>query len=175
MKSRHLTFLVLGIALPVAAAVTASAAMPSNDARKLADRYALTKTRIRELLGARMHPEPMPATPLPNPFYKSLGLGDPSQLGAPANVGTELAPLPDAPDLSDADTLARYATGLKLSGYLILNGEPHFTANASVCKVGDVITVGSKDRPIFLHVMSLTPQEVTLRYNDAIYVLPLRK
>jgi len=172
MKPRHLTLLALALALTVTAAFAAPAIVPTGDAKKLADRYALTKTRIDTLLGGRMHPKAFPATVVPNPFYKPLVGGEiPPQVEA----GSEPEPQPNAPDLSDIDTLARYATGLKLSGYLILNGEPHFTANGAVCKVGDVITVGAKDHPIFLHVMSLTPQEVTLRYNEATYVLPLRK
>ena len=174
MKSRRLILLALALTLPVTAAFAAAAVLPSADAKKLADRYALTKTRIHALLGARMHPEAFPATALLNPFYRSLA-GDPSQLFNPTNTPTEVVPQPDAPDLSDADTLAKYATALKLSGYLILNGEPHFTANGAVCKIGDVITVGSKDKPVYLHVVSLTPQEVTLRLNEATYVLPLRK
>lgn len=174
MKTRSLTLLALAIALPVTAAFAAPAVVLNADAKKLADRYALTKTRIDGLLGARMHPKAFSPTVVPNPFYKSLAT-DPSQVAVPPETVTEHAPQPDAPDLSDADTLAKYATGLKLSGYLIRDGEPHFTANGAVCKVGDVITVGTKDRPIFLHVMSLTPQEVTLRYNEATYVLPLRK
>jgi hypothetical protein len=172
MKTRSLTLLALALALPVTAAFAAPVIVPTGDAKKLADRYALTKARIDALLGARMHPKAFPATVVPNPFYKTLAGGEaPPQ---PETV-TEQAPQPDAPDLSDNDTLAKYATALKLSGYLIRDGEPHFTANGAVCKVGDVITVGSKDRPVFLHVMSLTPQEVTLRYNEATYVLPLRK
>lgn len=172
MKTRTLTTLVLAMALPVAAALAAPAVTPSADAKKLAERYALTKSRIDALLGARVHPKAFSPTVIPNPFYKSLATGETAP--QPEAV-TEQAPQPDAPDLSDADTLAKYATGLKLSGYLILNGEPHFTANGAVCKIGDVITVGTKDRPVFLHVMALTPQEVTLRYNQATYVLPLRK
>lgn len=172
MKPRHLTSLLLALVLPVTAAFAASVVTSSADAKKLAERYALTKSRIDALLGGRMHPKAFSSTVVPNPFYKPLAAGE--TVPQPEAV-TEQAPQPDAPDLSDADTLAKYATGLKLSGYLILNGEPHFTANGAVCKIGDVITVGTKDRPVFLHVMSLTPQEVTLRYNQATYVLPLRK
>jgi len=162
---------LLGLAVSARAAAAPVVPLPSGEAKKLADRYALTKARIQELLGARLHPEPLPATVLPNPFYKQSFTGD----RAPPDGATELAPQPDAPDLSDIDTLAKYAATLKLSGYLILAGQPHVAINQTICKVGDVVAVGPKDHPIFLHIEALTPQEVTLRLNTTTFSLSLRK
>ncbi|MEJ1972735.1 MAG: hypothetical protein WDM96_09825 [Lacunisphaera sp.] len=176
MKPRLLRFLalagLLGLTLSARAAVPA---LPSGDAKKLADRYTLTRTRIQDLLGARQHPEPMPTTALANPFYRQLATADNSANAGPPGGATELAPQPEAADLSDIDTLAKYAAGLKLSGYLILAGQPHVAINQTICKVGDVVTVGPKEKPIFLHIEALTPQEVTLRLNETTFVLSLRK
>jgi hypothetical protein len=158
---------LLGLA-PLAASA-ADPVLPSSDAKKLADRYALTKARIQELLGARLHPTALPATALPNPFYRSTFSAE----IAPQNP--EIPVQPDAPDLTDADTLAKYAAGLKLSGYLIVGGIPHVSINGAPCKVGDVVTLGPRDHPVFLHIDALSPQEVTLRLNDATLVLPVMK
>jgi len=175
MKPRRLHLLALAALLGLTvSAAAAPAAAPTGDAKKLADRYALTKARIHDLLGARLHPEALPATALPNPFYKQTFTGD-STPNPGASTATELAPQPDAADLSDIDTLAKYAATLKLSGYLVLAGQPHVAINQTICKVGDVVTVGPKDHPIFLHIEDLTPQEVTLRLNQTTFVLSLRK
>ncbi len=180
MKPVTPRFLALALAALLGLAVSARAAAPvitplSGEAKKLADRYALTKARIHDLLAARQHPEAPPTTPLPNPFYRPVVMGDNAPNGLPASTATELAPQPDAPDMSDIDTLAKYAATLKLSGYLILAGQPHVAINQIICKVGDVVTVGPKDHPIFLHIEALTPQEVTLRLNQTTFVLSLRK
>jgi len=168
MKSPVLRLLFLSTALAWAVAAPAANVLPRNDAKKLADRYALTKARIQELLGARLHPEPMPATVLPNPFQRSL----------PSN---EIAPTPgtrpqlQATDLSDGNTLMTHAASLKLGGYLVQDGVPHVTINGAICKAGDTITVGTKEQPVFLQVVSVTPQEVTLRLNEARYTLQMKK
>jgi hypothetical protein len=111
----------------------------------------------------------MPATALPNPFYRSTFSAE----VMPPNP--EVPRQPDAPDLSDGDTLAKYAATLKLSGYLIVGDIPHVSINGAPCKVGDVITLGPRDHPVFLHISALSPQEVTLRLNDATIVLPVQK
>jgi hypothetical protein len=109
---------------------------------------------------------------LPNPFYRPLAVTDPSA-GNP--VETETPIVPDAADITDIDTLTKYAPTLKLSGYLILGGQPHISINSAICKVGDTVTVGSKDKPVFLHIDAITPQELTLRLNETTYTVPLRK
>jgi len=152
-----------------AARAASGTALPTSDAKKLGERYALTKTRIQELLGARLHPVALPATALPNPFYRStVGPEVPQQ-------NPEVPVQPDAPDLTDVDTLTKYAAGLKLSGYLILNEVPHVSINGAPFKTGDVITLGPKDHPVFLHIDALNPQEITLRLNETKLVVPLKK
>ncbi len=145
--------------------------MPTGDAKKLAARYALTKTRIETLLGPRQHPTALPATVLPNPFYKT----DQAVVTAPPPDKVEVPVAPDGPDLSDADTLLKYAVTLKVGGYLTVGGAPRVAVNQLICKVGDVITVGTKDRPIFLRIESITPQEFTIKLNEATYTVPIKK
>jgi len=161
---------VLGLASP-AALVAADPALPSADARKLAERYALTKSRIQELLGARLHPAALPATALPNPFYRGQAAVEPGPEPGPAIP----EPTPGVPDLSDADTLAKYLAGLKVNGYLIRDGQPHLAVNDTVCKLGDMLTVGTKEHPVFLHLVDLNPQAATFRLNDVTQVLSLKK
>lgn len=167
MKSSAFRRPLLCTALALAVTAQAANVLPSNDAKKLGDRYALTKERIEKLLGARLNPEPLPATALPNPFYRPLPPGE--------NPGAQALPVPEAPDLTDEDTLAKHATTLKLGGYLVQDGVPHVTINGAICKAGDTITVGPKEQPVFLHIDSVTPQEVVLRLNEASYKLPVKK
>lgn len=170
MKSSAPRLLLLSAALTLAITAPAANVLPNNDARKLADRYALTKARIQELLGARLHPAPMPATALPNPFYRPG-----TAIEALRTQTPESLPQPEGSDLTDGDTLVKHATTLKLGGYLIQEGVPHVTINGAICKAGDTITVGPKDRPVFLHIVSVNPQEVTLRLNEVVYTLPMKK
>jgi len=110
-----------------------------------------------------------PATALPNPYQPVSS----RRHWPPPNP--EVPVQPDAPDLTDIDTLTKYPTGLKLTGYLILGDVPHVSVNGAPYKVGDLITLGPKDHPVFLHIAGLNPQEVTLRLNDATLVVPLKK
>jgi hypothetical protein len=174
MKLRPFSFLLLASALvfnPRLCAVDSKSAMPTGDAKKLANRYALTKNRIDALLSARLHPVPLPTTTLPNPFYKP----DASIPVTPPPDKTETVVVPDAPDATDIDTLFKYAATLKIGGYLTLGGSPHVALNSIICKVGDVITVGSKDRPIFLRIDAITQTDFTLKLNDASLTIAIRK
>jgi hypothetical protein len=175
MKPRPLPRLLLAATLLFTAGAlgAAPAAKPESATaialRKVAERYALTKSRIASLLDERVHPTPLP-TKLPNPFYRVPEL---PATDTPPEADT--AVVPAAPDVSDADTLAKFAAGLKISGLIMLNDTPRLTINSTLCKVGDVIPAGSKERPVFIQVQSITADELTLRLNDATQVLRVRK
>lgn len=142
------------------------------EVKRIADRYALTKARISAMLDQRLHPIPLPANP-PNPFYLA-----PKEAGTPMVPGVEspeTALIPEAADLSDIDTLKKFAPTLKVGGVINLNGVLYLTLNNTSCKVGDVITVGGKDHPVYLKVLGLNPNEFSLGLNDATLVVPLRK
>jgi hypothetical protein len=139
--------------------------------RKIADRYTLTKSRIAVLLDARMHPPPLP-TSLPNPFYHAAAV--PVTETEPA-VPVETAVVPAAADSSDADTLARFAASIKVSGVVIMNGQPRLTLNQTLCKVGDVIPMGGKDHAVYIQVLRITADELTLGLNQAEQTIRLKK
>lgn len=142
------------------------------EVKRIADRYALTKARISALLDQRLHPTPIPANP-PNPFYQA-----PKEAVGATNPGTESpesALVPEAADLSDIDTLRKYSTTLKIGGVITRSGTLHLIVNNTPCKVGDVITVGSRDRPVYLKMLGLSLSEFMLGLNDATLVVPVKK
>lgn len=139
--------------------------------KRVTDRYALTRARIDALLDMRLKPAPLPANP-PNPFYQ-----------APAVIAGETAPVADpvevlvpaAADESDIDTLRRFSTTLRVGGVITRNDVLYLTINNATCKTGDIITVGPKDRPIYLKLLELSPSEYTIGLNDAKLSVPIRK
>ena len=175
MSSLHRHFLALWVLSSVLCLPALRAADAPNPAevKRIADRYALTKARISAMLDQRLHPVPLPANP-PNPFYLAPKetAGTPS---IPAVESPETALVPEAADLSDGDTLKKYGATLKVGGVINLNGALYLTLNNTSCKVGDIITVGNKDHPTYLKMLSLSPTEFTLGLNDATLVVPLRK
>ena len=169
MNPMHRYFITLCLLSSVLCPPLLRAADAPNaaEAKRIADRYALTKTRISAMLDQRLHPVPLPANP-PNPFYQApkeaAGLDKP-----------ETALVPEAADLSDIDTLKKYAGLLKIGGVINLNGTLHLTLNNTTCRVGDIITVGNRDHPVYLKMLSLNPNEFSLGLNDATLIVPLRK
>ena len=173
---RHrLSLLALGLLSSVLCPLVLSAADSANpaEARRIADRYALTKARIGALLDQRQSPPPLPANP-PNPFYQAPKevIGDPA---APGHESPDTVLVPEAADLSDGDTLRKYAATLKLGGVITRNGVLHLAINNTASKAGDAITVGHRDRPVYLRIAGLTTSELTLALNDATLTVPLRK
>jgi len=166
----------LAASLALLLAVTASAQKKDpaptalTDAlKKVSGRYDRTEARIQLIVGRRLDPQPLPAS-LPNPFYRGV---EPSELETlPEATQGELAPA--APDISDADTLARVAPTLRITGLVLLNQQLHVTINSTTCKAGDVIAVGGKDTPIFIQVRHVTNNQLTLALNDAELTIPLK-
>ena len=173
LTSRHSRVLVTALLLAVVSPLPAAEATNAAEVKRVTDRYALTKARISALLDQRQHPAPLPANPA-NPFY----LAPKEATGDPAASGQESPDtpvIPESADLSDIDTIRKYAATLKIGGVLTFNGMLHVTINNTASKVGDAITVGHKDRPIYLKIVSLTPNELTLGLNDAMLTVSLRK
>ena len=178
------------ISLLVAAAVLLAAGTPAaaqdNRAdpatilalKRVAERYALTKTRITTLLDKRMNPTPL-APNLPNPFYRppDLPAGDASRPGGALVPGGEIpdTTMPAEPDESDAGTLARFVSTLKVGGLTTLRGTPHLTLNGTLCKTGDVIRIEVKDHSVYVQVVKITSDELTLGLNEERQVIRLRK
>ncbi len=176
MKPGLPTFLILSAALVLPASAQPVFPGKTDSAmalamKRVADRYALTKTRITSLLEPRMNPQPFPAT-LPNPFFRPPAR--PPVEDTPGNVG-DSAILPAGPDESDAGTLAKFVASLKVSGLTVLNGVSHLTLNQTLCKAGDIIPVESKGRTVYIQVLSITPTELTLRLNEEKQSIRLRR
>jgi hypothetical protein len=177
------------ISLLVAAAVLLAAGTPAaaqdNKAdpatilalKRVAERYALTKTRISTLLDRRMNPTPV-APNLPNPFYHppDVPVGDAGRPGVlvPGGENPEMT-VPAEPDEGDAATLARFVSTLKVSGLTTLRGILHLTLNGAVCKTGDIIPVEVKGHSVYVQVVKITPDELTLGLNEERQVVRLRK
>jgi len=163
--------LILTLTFTLTSAARAADTVTPAEIKRITERYALTHKRIDALLGQRTTPTPLPANP-PNPFYQ-----------APVEViGQETAPVaepevivPEAADISDIDTLRKYSTTLKVGGVITRNGVLHLTLNNTTCKVGDIITVGHKDRPVYLKLLTLSTSDFTIGLNDATLVVSLRK
>jgi hypothetical protein len=130
--------------------------------KKISDRYALTRLRIANLIDQRVNPDPLPAQ-LPNPFYRPPDLPATDPAAKPADT----AQVPAAPDITDADTLAMFVSTLKISGVVILNDQPRLTLNQALCKVGDVIPFSTKTHTVYIQVIAITPDELTVGLNDA--------
>lgn len=175
MNAPRICLLLIAAASGLASA-SAAPGPTAAEVKKLTDRYALTRTRIDALLSLRKTPVALPSTPLPNPFYVPPAPAPGAHEAAPETaLPDEDVVLPTAADESDADTLARLAGGLRLAGYLLLNGQPHVTINGAISKVGDVVTLGAKDKPIYVQIVAITPQDLTLRLNEAVLTVPIRK
>lgn len=164
--------LLLALAVPAAAQTPIVGAGRTPTAltetlKKVTARYARTDARIAELVGRRLNPQPLPAS-LPNPFYRGV---EPSELAAP-EPAPELAPA--APDISDADTLARLAPTLRISGLVTRDHKPHLIINSVVCKVGDVFPISGQGAPVFIQVRKIAHDSFTLGLNDAELTIPLK-
>lgn len=180
---RHLITLRLLSRLAVALGVGGSsvlcppqmhAADPASAAevKRITDRYALTRARIDALLDMRLKPVPLPANP-PNPFYQTPAV----VIGQETTPGPDPAEVlvPEAADISDIDTLRKYSTALRIGGVITRNSVLHLTINNKTCKVGDIITVGHRDRPIYLKLLDLNLSEFTIGLNEATLAVPLQK
>jgi hypothetical protein len=165
--------LAAGLFAATTLAVSAQVAGGSSAAeiQRITDRYALTRSRISALLDQRLQPKALPATP-PNPFYQPPTEVLNEQSNPTPDPGEFV---PEAADISDIDTLRKYAGLLKVSGVITRNDVLHLTINNTTCTVGDIITVGTRDQPIYLKLLSLTPNEFTLGLNEAKLTVAIKK
>jgi hypothetical protein len=168
---RRLLCFSLGLLVAAAPVCGQTSAASAAEIKRVTDRYALTRARISALLDMRLHPVPLPANP-PNPFYQApvevIGQETPAPDPAEALV-------PEAADISDIDTLRKYASTLRIGGVITRNGVLHLAVNNTTCKVGDIVTVGHRDRPIYLKLLELSLNEFTIGLNDATLSVPIRK
>ena len=186
MKTHRLFALVLTAALGLAAVSPLAAASNSDTAttialKRITDRYALTKVRISSMLDQRLNPTPLPTNP-PNPFYRPPDLPatqtGPGAVGVPGGAPggpVDSTQVPAEADESDAGTLAKFVSALKVSGVTVLNGVSRLTLNQTLCKAGDIIPTEGKGHTVYIQVVKITAEELTLRLNDEQQVIRLRK
>lgn len=165
----------LGLACFLAAADGAAQATPqattlSESLKKIVARFPRTEEQVKFLVGRRLDPQPLPAE-LSNPFYRGV---EPSELQQLAFDAPPEEEVPAAPDITDADTLARIAPTLRITGVVAVGGVPHVVINGSACKVGDVIPVSGRDTPVFLQVRGIGVHDLTLGLHDAEITLQVK-
>lgn len=171
---RRLPLLLLALLLAAPGAAEAQTGGPptalTEALRRAAARFARNEERIKVVYGQRRDPQPLPAS-LPNPFYRGAELSELAQPQPP-----EPDDVPAAPDITDADTLARLAPTLRISGFVVRNQQSYLTINTIVCKVGDLIPVTRPDGPpVFLQIRRLSTDSLTLGLNDAELTMPLKR
>ncbi|HEY4246850.1 MAG TPA: hypothetical protein VGM64_08340 [Lacunisphaera sp.] len=157
----------LGILISSAVALAAppkgkKAAVVSKDVD-----FQRTKSRIDTLLGPRLKSEPLP-DPLPNPF----------QLAEVAPMpGSDKTPKPveNLPVSTDSEMLLYYGASLRISGTVRTDDETHLIINSSPYKVGDLLTIKTKDSTAKLRILGIAPGELTLGLNDAVQVIKFKK
>lgn len=177
MKPGLITCLLLAaaLALPAAAQVALPGAKAENAQtlalKRIADRYALTKSRIASLLEPRMNPAPLPPA-LPNPFFRPSDL---PPVEDPSGTVVDTTVLPAGPDESDAGTLAKFVSTLKISGLTVRNGVSLLTLNQTLCKAGDIIPLEVKGRTVYIQVLAITATEFTLGLNEEKQSIRLRR
>ncbi len=176
MSPRRLSFvlLLLVVTLGPVAAQSGSAPTALTEAlRRASARFARNEERIKVVYGQRRDPQPLPAT-LPNPFYRGVETSELATMDVTAPETPDVAPA--APDITDADTLARLAPTLRIGGFVVRNQQPYLTINSIVCKAGDLIPVTRADGPpVFLQVRKLATDSLTLGLNDAELTMPLKR
>lgn len=163
--------LLLSVLCPLAA--RAADTVSPAEIKRITERYALTHKRIDALLGQRTNPVALPANP-PNPFYQSPKEAMPDLTAHPQDPA-ESGLVPEAADISDIDTLRKFAPGLRIGGVINRNGTLFIIVNNTPVKVGDIITLGTRDRPIYVKLAELTPTEFKLTLNDATLAVPIKK
>ncbi|MEO6994569.1 MAG: hypothetical protein ABI273_13135 [Lacunisphaera sp.] len=161
----------LGFALGVLLAVAVGAAAPAKSKKPgFAPKdvsFQRTKSRIDTLLGPRLKSEPLP-DPLPNPFQ--LVVATPT----PGSDKTS-KPVDYLPVSSDSEMLLYYGASLRISGTVRTDDETHLVINSSPYKVGDTLTIKTKDATAKLRILEIAPGELTLGLNDAVQVIKFKK
>ncbi len=151
---------------------SASFAQPKEP--KPVDPFERTRTRIEQLLKARLNPEPLPAA-LPNPFVLPASLTALEDDLAPAKPNTPAAPVaqPVEPG-SDSEILANFAATLRISGSVQVDGNLNFIINRILYKEGDILLMDKRDPKSIVRILRILPTALTLGFGEATQVIRLR-
>jgi len=126
--------------------------------------FAETDARIEDLFHYRNNP-PKPPGPMDDPFR----VGE-APLASNLNLnGTGTGPLP--PDASDDAILHQAAAGLVFGGIIEVNNAQVLVINKAPYKEGGILAVRLSGNPVYLRIVKVTPNSVTLGLNEARIVL----
>lgn len=161
--SVHLRF-IFATSLMLATMFVAAANKPAKPPVK--SNFQRTKNHIDALLGPRLKAEPLPDV-LPNPFQLTE---------APSSTANPEQKIPDRiPISSDDEMLLYHSASLKITGVVRINDQTHLVINQAPYKVGDSISVKTKDGTLKLRVLGIAPGELTLGLNDAVQIVKFKK
>ena len=115
-----------------------------------------TNARIEDLFRFRNN-RPKPPGPQDNPFR----IGDASLGGGAQTAGAA------SPATTDEDRLREAAGGLVFGGLLQAGGVQVLVINKASYKEGGILTVRQPGGLVYLRILSVTPNSVTLGLNEA--------
>jgi hypothetical protein len=161
MSSRH-HHRLLWCLLLVSSAAAARAATPVIGAQLFQE----TNDRIEDLYGKRNAP-PKPLTSQDNPFRP---LDDPlaaATVSAPAVVAPAAPEIAKVSESSDEALLRQAYTGLTFGGVLQVGGRTVVVINKTNYREGGLLTIHLQGASIYLRIIALTPDSITLGLNEA--------
>jgi hypothetical protein len=151
MNRRSLSQLALPLLLGAAAGP-----LPAATPAPAAPFYQETNDRIEDLFRYRTNP-PKPPGPQDNPFR----IGDASLAGGHQPAG------PASSATSDEDRLRDAAGGLVFGGLLEAGGVQVLVINKASYREGGILTVRQSGGLLYLRLVSITSNSVTLGLNEA--------
>ena len=124
-----------------------------------------TNARIDDLFQYRDNP-PKPPGPLDNPFRTSGVVAPPDVPGTTDNSGKPAADT--GPRETPDEYQLRMAYGsLSFGGLLQMGDRPMVVINKATYKEGGLLTVKVNGAPVYLRIVSLTTDSITLALNEA--------
>jgi len=124
-----------------------------------------TNARIEELFQYRNNPPKLPG-PLDNPFRTNDPAIPVANPGSPANPGTLVA-RPLLNETPDEAMLRMAYGGLTFGGLLQVGDRQMVVINKATYKEGGLLTVRIQGSSVYLRIVSLTKDSITLGLNEA--------
>jgi hypothetical protein len=150
------TFWLTGFLLALAATVSLPAATPVIGSQLFQE----TDARIENLFQHRNNP-PKPPGPLDDPFH----VGD-APLASNLNLTGE-QPAGPPPGTSDESLLRQAAGTLVFGGLLQIGDVQVLVINKASYKEGGILSVRLQGTPVYMRILSVTANTVTLGLNQA--------
>jgi len=142
-----------------------AAALPAATPVIGAQLFQETKARIDDLFQNRDNP-PKPPGPLDNPF-RTTEAALPPEVAVSTDTGNGNGPVAGPRETPDEATLRQAYSNLSFGGFLMVGDRPMVVINKSTYKEGSLLTVHLHGEPVYLRVLSLTKDSITLGLGDA--------